>query len=154
MINLKRPIKCCQPDCFKCPYVDCRYDRLEVEDYTESNKRDYELYEAYTGNKLHKPSDKDYRNKRNTAYQRRNRRYVNRHEYNQKYYETHKEEIKRKAKENYDAEQNAIKCRKYRKKHKEEKQAYDKAYYELNKERKKEMARKRYYEKKRECELL
>ena len=150
MINLKRPIKCCQPDCFKCPYVDCRYDRLEVEDYTESNKRDYELYEAYTGNKLNKPSDKEYTNKRKAAYHRRS---VKRHEYNKRYYEMHKEEIKKRAKENYDAEQNAEKCKKYRQKHKKEKQSYDKAYYELNKERIKEMARQRYYKKKRASEV-
>ena len=145
----KKPPKCCHPDCDKCPYVDCRYDRLEVEDYTESNNRDYELYESRTGKKLHKQSDKEYRNKRQTAYQRKNRKYVDRHLYNKQYYAVHGEEIKQKKKQNYDTEQNTIKCRKYRKKHSAERKDYDKAYYEANKELKKAMARQRYYEKKK-----
>ena len=145
----KKPPKCCHPDCMNCPYVDCRYDRLEVEDYTESNKRDYEMHYAWTGEKLHKQSDKEYQNKRHTAYERRNRKYVDRSEYNKQYYAVHGEEIKQKKKQNYDTEQNTIKCRKYRKKHIEERKAYDKDYYEANKERKKAMARQRYYEKKK-----
>lgn len=107
------------------------------------------MHEAWTGEKLHKKSDKEYRNKRQTAYQRKNRKYVDRHMYNKQYYAVHGEEIKQKKKQNYDTEQNTIKCRKYRKKHIEERKSYDKAYYESNKERKKEMARKRYYEKKK-----
>lgn len=147
-MSKKQPQNCCYPNCFECPYVDCRYDRLEVEDYTESNKRDYALYEQETGHKLHPKQDKEYTNKRHTAYQRRNRKYVDRHEYNQKYYELHGDEIRKKAKENYDRGINTIKCRKYRKEHLDERKQYEKEYYEKNKEKKKAQARERYYKNK------
>lgn len=144
----KKPPKCCHPNCFECPYAECRYDRLETEDYTESNNRDYFLHEDSTGRKLHKPSDKEYRNARHTAYQRRNRKYVDRHEYNKQYYAQHGEEIKAKRRESYNTEENTKRCRRYYKKHKADKKAYDKARYEANEERIKERARQRYYEKK------
>lgn len=92
--RVKKPPKCCYPNCFNCPYVDCRYDRLEAEDFTETNNRDYFLYENSTGNKLHQKSDSAYRNARDVAYQRKKKRYIDRHEYNQKYYKEHAEEIK------------------------------------------------------------
>lgn len=144
-MNNKRPPKCCYPNCFECPYVDCRYDRLEAEDYTETNNRDYFLHENSTGYKLHKPTDKEYKAKRHIAYQRKNRKYVNQHEYNQLYYKENADKIKEKKKANYDRKTNTIKCRKYRKRHKEERKQYDKEYYEKNKERLKKQALERYY---------
>lgn len=148
--KIKKPPKCCHPSCFECPYADCRYERLETEDYTESNNRDYFLYEDSMGRKLHKPSDNEYRNARHTAYQRRNRKYVDRHEYNKQYYAQHGEEIKAKRRENYDTVENTKRCRRYYKKHKADKKSYDKARYEANKESIKERARQRYQEKKLE----
>lgn len=126
----KKPPKCTYPNCFECPYVDCRYDRLEFEDYSESNNMDYELYEQSTGGKYHKGTDLEYRRNREVAYQRSNRKYVDRHEYNQRYYKENAERIKEKLKENYNTDKNTIKCRKYRRKHKEDKKKYDKEYYE------------------------
>lgn len=144
----KKPAKCVYPNCFECPYADCRYDRLEVEDFSESNNRDYELYEQDTGRKYHKEADLEYRRKREVAYQRRNRKYVDRHEYNQKYYKENAERIKERMKDNYDTKANTIKCSKYRKKHKEDAKQYYREYYEKNKEKKKEQAKERYYKNK------
>ena len=144
----KRPPKCCHPNCFECPYTDCRYDRLEAEDYTETNNRDYFLYEDSTGQKLHKPTDKEYQNKRHTAYQRKNRKYVDRHDYNQKYYLKHGEEIKAKKRTNYDTKTNTIKCRKYRKKNLEKRKSYERDYYLKHAEEKRQKAREAYYRKK------
>lgn len=146
----QKPKKCCFPHCMECIYVDCRYDRLEVEDYTESNKRDYFLHEDSTGKKLHKKYDKEYQYGRDIAYQRRNRKYVDRHEYNQKYYAEHGEEIKRKNRDNYDKKKNTIKCRKYRKKHKDDIKEYKRMYYQEHKEEIKRKALERYYQKKEE----
>lgn len=148
--KIKKPAKCCYPNCLECPYLDCRYDRLEAEDYTESNKRDYEMYEAYTGEKLHKSTDRDYQIARRTAYQRKHRKYVDRHEYNQKYYAEHSEEIKQNMRDKYDTKKNTVKCREYRKSHNEKCKAYEKSYYEIHKEEIKRKAKDRYYKKKLE----
>jgi len=148
----KKPKRCCYPNCFECPYTDCRYDRLEVEDYTESNNRDYILHEADTGKKLHHQSDKEYRNARITAYQRRNRRYVDRHEYNQRYYAEHGDEIKQKMRDSYDTKKNTKKCRKYRKANRDKVDSYQKSYYLLHREEKLRKARERYQERKMQCE--
>lgn len=32
----QKPKNCTYPDCFACPYDDCRYDRLEAEDFKEN----------------------------------------------------------------------------------------------------------------------
>lgn len=140
----KKPPKCCHPNCFECPYTDCRYDRLEVEDFTETNNRDYFLYEDSTGRKLHKGTDKEYRNARQAAYQRRNRKYVDIHEYNQRYYQEHKEEIKERVRSKYNTEENTKKCRKYAKAHKEQRKEYYREYYLKNREKKLAMAKERY----------
>lgn len=145
--KIKKPPKCCHPNCFECPYVDCRYGRLEVEDYTETNNRDYFLYEDSTGIKYCKGTDKEYRNARQTAYQRRNRKYVDRHEYNQKYYEEHSEEIKERMRSEYNTEENTKKCRKYAKSHKEQRKEYYRQYYLRNREKKLAVAKERYEEK-------
>lgn len=140
----RKPPKCCHPNCFECPYVDCRYDRLEAEDFTETNNRDYFLYEDSTGRKLHKGTDKEYRNARQTAYQRKNRKYVDRHEYNQQYYREHGEEIKERKRSEYDTKKNMVKCRKYTRKHREQRKEYYRQYYLKNREKKLKMARERY----------
>lgn len=31
----KKPSKCCKPDCFHCPYPDCIYNGMEIEDYVD-----------------------------------------------------------------------------------------------------------------------
>lgn len=148
----KKPPKCTYPNCFECPYVDCRYDRMEVEDFTESNNRDYEIYKQENGKAYHKGTDSEYRKKRDVAYQRRRGVYVDKHEYNQMYYKENADRIKEKQKENYDTEKNTRMCRKYRKSHKEERKKYEKEYYEKNKDKIKQRAKERYYEKKLERE--
>lgn len=140
----KKPPKCCYPNCFECPYADCRYDRLEAEDFTETNNRDYFLYEDSTGRKLHKGTDKEYRNARQAAYQRKNRKYVDRHEYNQQYYKEHGEEIKERMQSEYDTKKNTVKCRKYTRKHREQRKEYYRQYYLKNREKKLEAAKERY----------
>ena len=34
----KKPPKCCVPNCFNCPYVECRYSGMEIEDYLEGDE--------------------------------------------------------------------------------------------------------------------
>lgn len=143
-----KPQKCCYPKCIECPYKDCRYDRLEVDDYTESNKRDYELFEFETGKKLHKSLDSEYRQGRQNAYNRIHTKKRNRTEYNRKYYEKYKEQIKEKNKQKYNKEKNTKKCKKYRKKHSKNVKDYQKNYYLMNREKKLLQAKQRYYDKK------
>lgn len=144
----KRPPKCVHPDCEHCPYKDCRWDTLTTADYTETNNRDYFLHLDSTGGKLNKGPDPEYRYQRQLAYEREHRKQVDRHEYNQKYYADHGEEIRQRQRDSYDTEKNTKKCRKYRESHLAERKAYEKAYYERNAEKKRRQARENYYRKK------
>ena len=45
MAKFEKPSLCTHPDCFSCPYKDCRYEQMTVEEYVESNKRDKEYKE-------------------------------------------------------------------------------------------------------------
>jgi len=149
----KKPPKCVHPDCFNCPYVDCRYDALEASDYTETNNRDYEHYESYRGEKLHRNAGKEYRNARQTAATRGNRPYVDRHEYNKTYYKIYREEILAKNKASYDTEENTRKCQKYVKKHSKEISNYLSNYYQKYADKKREYARLRYHQKKHKTQV-
>lgn len=146
----KRPPKCCYPDCFNCPYIDCKYDRLESEDFSESNNRDYDHFEAWNGEKLHRNAGKEYYNGRQTAAQRGKRRCVDRHEYYQTYYMQHREEILVKSRAEYDTNKNTKRCRKYVKSHSSKIKHYQSDYYQRNAEKKREYARLKYYQKKAE----
>lgn len=144
----EKPKKCRYPDCFHCVYKDCRWDSLTKEDFTETNNRDYFLYEDSTGRKYHKGTDAEYRYQRKLAYERERRETGELHEYNQKYYAQHREEICKKKRELYDTEINTKRCQRYRKQHIERRREYDKLYYEKNREKKKQRALERYYERK------
>lgn len=146
----QKPKNCTHPDCFNCPYEDCRYDRLEVEDFTETNNRDYFLYEDSIGRKLHRPTDKAYRNARQIAYDRKRNKYRDQHEYNQKYYTEHGEEIKEKNRSEYDTKKNTRKCRKWRKEHIKHERERQREYYLRNREKKLAYAKQRYEQKKQE----
>lgn len=148
--EMKKPKLCCYPNCFECPYSDCRYSRLEAEDYTETNQRDYFLYEDSTGRKYHKGTDKEYRDARQVAYRRNKRTYHDRSDYSRKYYQDHADEIKSHMRENYDTRKNTKKCRKYAKKNPEKRREYYRQYYEKNREKKIQQALKRYYAQKSE----
>lgn len=130
----KKPPKCCSPDCFNCPYADCRYDELDTNDYTESNQRDYFIYEDSTGRKYHKGTDNDYRADRNKAYHRENPTNRDQKEYMKKYYQEHKDEILGRRKENYSTKKNTKNCRRWRKKNIEKKREYDRQRYLRRKE--------------------
>lgn len=145
-MSQKRPLKCCHPDCEQCPYKDCRWDGLTAADYTETNNRDYFLYRDSTGRKLHKGPDPEYRYQRQLAYRQEHRNDI--HEYNQKYYAEHGEEIRQRKRDEYDTAENTKKCRWYRKRYLMERQAYEKTYYERNAEKKRKQARENYYRKK------
>lgn len=71
----KIPELCCKPDCFRCPYPDCIYDGMEIDDYVESID-DFAV-----------PETKDVMRIRN---------------YQKKYRERHAEEIKERRKKFYD----------------------------------------------------
>lgn len=79
----KKPPKCCVPNCFNCPYVECRYSGMEIEDYLEGD----EIEEF-----VNPISAKDARNK----------------EYQRRYREKHREEIRQRNKKYYD--ENSGKC--------------------------------------------
>lgn len=144
----QKPRNCTYPDCFNCPYKDCRYDRLEIEDFTETNNRDYFLYEDSTGRKLHKSSDKAYRNARQIAYDRRRNKYRDRHEYNKQYYVEHGEEIKEKKRSKYETKRNTRECKKWRKAHSEYEKERQRQYYLKNREKKLAYAKQRYEDRK------
>lgn len=121
---------------------------MTTSDFTETNNRDYFLYRDSTGKVLHKGPDPEYRYQRQLAYNRENRKHVDCSEYSKKYYAEHGEEIRQKQRDNYDTKTNTKRCRKWRKRHRKQRQAYEKAYYERNKEKKKQYAREYYYRKK------
>ena len=72
-----KPSKCCKPDCFQCPYKDCIYSGMEIEDYLEGKCID----------EFARPIPKDTTRKR---------------EYQRIYREKHSDEIKERRKEFYD----------------------------------------------------
>lgn len=124
-----KPKKCCHPNCFECPYKDCRWQEMTSQDFSESNSRDYELFESATGGKYHKGTDKEYRNLRQMAYRSEHPVKRERVDYHRKYYKEHCEEIKRQQKENYDTRKNTKSCRRWRKKNIEKKREYDRQRY-------------------------
>lgn len=134
MTRKKKPEKCCKPDCFNCPYSDCRYDRLDYDDFKESNQRDYWVFEDSTGRKYHKGSDPEYRRLMQLAYNRKNQRKRDQKEYQRSYYQAHREEILKNQKEKYNSKENTLKCRKWRKKNIEKKREYDHQRYLRRKE--------------------
>lgn len=107
---------------------------MDTSDYTETNERDYELYEDSTGMKYHKGTDKAYMHARQTAYHRENPSERDRSEYMREYYLAHREEIIERSKSNYDTKKNTIRCRKYRRKKAEKKREYDRQRYLKRKE--------------------
>ena len=79
----KKPPKCCAPDCFNCPYVECRYSGMEIEDYLDGTE-----VEEF----VNPISSEDARNR----------------EYQRKYRERHPNEIKQRRKKYYD--ENSARC--------------------------------------------
>ena len=128
------------------------YEKLEIEDYTETNKRDYEIHESETGEKYRKGTDKEYRYKRQVAYQRRNPKKRDTSEYHKAYYQKNRDKILEQKKEKYDTKTNTEKCRKYREENKERRREYERQYYEKNMEEKRRQARERYYRRKAEMQ--
>lgn len=129
-----KPSLCCHPNCFACPYEDCKYERLEAIDYDISRKIDLDNSENH---KLHR-DDAAIKGKHN-AKKRGTRKYVDRHEYNKLYYEAHKEQIKASRKARYQRQEKSELSRK----------EYQAQLYQVQKEERKRKARERYYEKKR-----
>lgn len=124
-----KPKNCCYPNCFECPYKDCRWEKMTSQDFSESNNRDYELFEDANGEKYHKGTDNEYRNLRQMAYRLEHPEKRERTDYHRKYYKEHCEEIKRRKKENYDTRKNTKSCRRWRKKNVEKKREYDRQRY-------------------------
>lgn len=124
-----KPKKCCHPDCFHCPYVDCRWDELTSSDMSETNNRDYQLYEESTGEKYHKGTDNEYRAERERLHRKEHPVKRDRSEYNKQYYLKNKERIKKKRSSSYDTDCNTKQCKKWRKSHMEYKKEYDRKRY-------------------------
>ena len=78
-----KPKFCTIPDCFSCPYKDCRYSQLTIEEYVEQNRRDREHEERRVRGE----------------YQQRSFDNSGRNEYYRKYYQEHREEMSRSARE-------------------------------------------------------
>ena len=124
-----KPKKCCHPDCFHCPYVDCRWDELTSRDMSETNNRDYQLYKEQTGEKYHKGTDNEYRAERERLYRKEHPVKRDRSEYNKQYYLKNKERIKKNRSSSYDTVCNTKQCKKWRKSHMEYKKEYDRKRY-------------------------
>lgn len=143
MVYLPRNMKC-NRDCFNCTYKDCIVNDMSLSEYKDSNLREKEIFKEVYGKS--KPLDKSYVSARNIAYQKEHgRKKQDRHQYNQKYYKEHAEEIKAKRKENYDTKKNTEKCRKYNKKNESKRKEYWRKYYLKNIEKKKANASIRYH---------
>lgn len=44
-MDCEKPLKCKYPNCFNCPYADCKYDLLTIEDVLRQDNFDKELIE-------------------------------------------------------------------------------------------------------------
>lgn len=133
-----KPKRCTFPDCFSCPYKDCCWGTITTTEYTETNERDYWLFEDSTGQKYHKGADSAYRNARQTQYRREHPEKRSKKQYPERrreWYLQNRERILEQRKLSYDKAANTAKCREYRKSHLEERKAYDRAYYQRNRER-------------------
>lgn len=112
----RKPPKCCHPDCFNCPYVDCRWDG-----------------DAAQYNYIHSERGKESQKKYNSS-------------------EKGLANSKRKAKKRIDSGQNALSCRRYYQKNKEEilRKKKEKYYLprKIAKEKRREYDRQRYLRRK------
>ena len=107
---------------------------MTAHEFSETNNRDYELYEDSTGRKYHKGTDKEYAIQRQIAYNREHSKKRDRSDYAKEYYQNHSEEIKEKQRKNYDSKKNTARCKRWRKKNVEKKKAYDHERYLRRKE--------------------
>ena len=107
----KRPKKCTHPDCFACPYSDCLFDQLTMDEYLESEKRDKEYGEP----------------KALKAYKQRSYDCEGRKEYFRKWYQKNREQHLRVSKEY--RKRTGFKCNKDR-------SEYYKEYYQKHREEK------------------
>lgn len=96
---------------------------------SETNNRDYQLYEESTGEKYHKGTDSAYRMERDRLYKKEHPVKRDRSDYNRQYYLRNKNRISEKNSTSYDTDGNTKKCRKWRKSHMEEKKEYDRQRY-------------------------
>lgn len=96
---------------------------------SETNNRDYQLYEESTGEKYHKGTDSAYRMERDRLYKKEHPVKRDRSEYNNQYYLMNKDRIKKKRSDSYDTDRNTKQCKKWRKSHMEDKKEYDRQRY-------------------------
>jgi hypothetical protein len=122
-------------------------------DYSETNDRDYWLYEDSTGDKYHKKADREYQNARSTQYHREHPEHRSKKqypEYQKKYYQEHRERIIENQRLKYDTAKNTERCRRYREENAEMIKCYQREYYIAHAEEKRRKARERYYARKKE----
>lgn len=135
MNNIK-PIKCCHPNCFRCVYTDCRYDKLEHSDIEAQDKFDKDLEAVssevanrrirqakYFRSEKGRMAQKKYsQTKKRKIAQKRYSQTEKRRESQNRYLDSDKgkEMQKRKSQKKIDSGKNAEYCRKYYQKHKEE----------------------------------
>lgn len=131
MADKSKPELCTLPDCFSCPYEDCRYEQMTLDDYVEIRLREKSI-SANTGRKC-----QDIR------------------EYKRRYYLDNREEIKLRAKKYYTdhLQQERSRMRKYYETHIEEMRERDRKYYEEHRdeilERKRQRSRTEDFREKR-----
>ena len=118
MKNGGKPKHCTIPDCFSCPYKDCRYQQMTIEDYIEQNQRDRDHSEHELPEYQQRSFDNSGRKEYFRNYYRKNREHrsrmskewrrrthykdeSDRREYYKKYYQTHRAEMLEKAKMRY-----------------------------------------------------
>jgi len=119
MAKSDKPRLCTFPDCFSCPYGDCHYEQMTIDEYLSSLERDREYAvkvlkeykpqsEAMDGRK---PYFRQYYEANREAIRARQRAYFKRHPdkrtrddrkaYQADYYKRHRQELNNKAKARY-----------------------------------------------------
>lgn len=126
-VTVKKPGKCCYPNCFECVYSDCLYDGIDFLEKTAQEKYDKELLivepevlkrrEAmarYSKTEKFKNVQKKYLSSEK-GIEKKKRDYEKKIKSGRnaaacrRYYQRHKEEIKEKARERYRKKKEEIK---------------------------------------------
>lgn len=169
----KKPLKCCYPNCFECPYVDCRYDGLEYSETLQQDRFDRELeivepevlkrrkyqsvyFRTEKGKQARREAQKRYSQSEKGKERQKRYQQTERFKDAQKRYlqsDKGKECERRKTQKKIKSGKNAEHCRRYREEHKEELREKAKQRYasgvKPTKEKNAEYC-KRYYEKHKE----
>lgn len=123
MAKNKRPSRCTYPDCFSCPYDDCMYDEMTVDEYIDANQRDRENQEHVLTEYKQRSFDcsgrkeyfrnwyqenREHRLMMGRTYRHKTKDSRDRLEYYKEYYRKHQAEKQEKAKKRHRQIQEAL----------------------------------------------